>query len=76
MTFSELFKINGHDITKGLIVAVFTSVLVIVNDNINAGSFSFDYMHIGKTALAAAVAYLLKQLFTNSAGQFLSGETK
>ena len=76
MTFSELFKINGVDVTKGLIVAVFTAVLVIVNDTINSGSFSFDWMHIGKTALAAAVAYLLKQLFTNSVGQFLSGETK
>lgn len=76
MNFSDFLKINVLDVTKGLIVAVFTAVLVIVNDTINAGSFSFDWMHIGQTALAAAVAYLLKQLFTNSAGQFLSSETK
>lgn len=71
MKFSDFLKLNVFDLSKGLVLAVLTSVLVIVNDTINAGSFLFDWGHIWKTALAAAVAYLLKQLLTNNQGELL-----
>lgn len=71
MKFSEFLKLNVFDLSKGLIVAVFTSVLVILNDTISAGSFAFDWSHILKTSMAAAVAYLLKQLMTNNQGELL-----
>lgn len=72
MKFSDFLKLNVFDISKGLVVAVLTSALVIINDTISAGSFAFDWGHIWKTSVAAAVAYLLKQLITNNQGELLA----
>lgn len=73
---SSIFTINTNDLVKGLILTVLSSVLTLVYDVVNAGSLVFDWKHIGTIALTSAIAYLLKNLLTNSAGQFLEKEKK
>lgn len=68
---SEIFKLNLADFIKGLALAVLTSVVVIINDTINAGSLNFDWNNILHTAAISSVAYLLKQLLTNANGELL-----
>lgn len=68
---SSFLKLNILDLAKGLVVAVLTSVLVIVRDTVSAGSLNFDWTAILQTGLLSAVAYLLKNLFTNQNGELL-----
>lgn len=71
---SKLFAINAKDLLKGLILVVLTSVITIVTQTLQLGSLTFDWKTIGMTALTAGLAYLLKQLTTNSDGQPLTKE--
>jgi hypothetical protein len=71
---STFFNLNLQDLAKGLIVTVLTSVLTIAYNTVNAGSLTFDWKAIGLTALTSGLAYLMKNLLTNSEGQFLGKE--
>jgi putative exporter of polyketide antibiotics len=74
MNNSTFLNLNLSDFVKGLILAVLTSVLTIVYDVVQTGSLSFDWKHIGTAAITTAIAYLLKNLFTNSTGTLLKKE--
>lgn len=74
---SEFFKLNLSDFTKGLIVAVATAVLTSLYAMIEKGDFVFDKADIKLillSGLGAGIAYLLKNLTTNSDGQYLTTE--
>lgn len=71
---STFLNLNFNDFVKGLAVAVLTSVLTIVYDVVQTGSLTFDWKHIGTAAITTAIAYLLKNLFTNSTGTMLKKE--
>jgi hypothetical protein len=71
---STFLNLNFNDFVKGLAVAVLTSVLTIVYDVVQTGSLTFDWKHIGTAAITTAIAYLLKNLFTNSTGTLLKKE--
>lgn len=66
-TTSKQFTLSLPDIWKGLLVAVITPVITIIMTSLNAGTLTFDWKAIGITALAAAVAYLVKNFLTPSA---------
>ena len=61
---SEKYAINWKDTLKGLLVAVGTSVIVIVQASLDAGSLQFNWKQIVMAALAAGIAYLAKNFFT------------
>jgi hypothetical protein len=71
---SEQFKIDWRDVGKGLILAIGTPVLVIIQQSISAGSFVFDWKVIGMAAVGGGVTYLLKNFFTPA--QTVITETK
>jgi len=71
---SEIYQLNSKDFVKGLITAVFGAVIGIVLPIMQSGEWVFDWSLIGKSALTAAVAYLFKNLLTNSDGEFLKKE--
>jgi hypothetical protein len=71
---STFLNLNIEDLGKGLIITILTSVLSIVYNTISAGSLTFDWNAIGLTALTSGLAYLMKNLLTNSEGQFLGKE--
>jgi hypothetical protein len=71
---STFLTLNSKDFLKGLVVAVLTTVITIVYTSIQAGSLELDWKSIGLTALSSALAYIMKNLFTNSTGEMLKKE--
>lgn len=61
---SDFLKLNLNDILKGLLMAVLTPVIVVVQQSLEAGIFVFDWKSIGVAALSGGVAYLVKNFFT------------
>jgi hypothetical protein len=61
---SKQYSLNTRDLLKGLLVAVITPVITVITSSLNAGSLTFDWKVIGATALAAGLAYLVKNFFT------------
>jgi GTPase Era involved in 16S rRNA processing len=73
---STFLSLNTTDFLKGLVIAVLTSVLTIVYTSLQTGSLVFDWKTIATTALTSAIAYISKNLLTNSKQQFLIKEQK
>jgi hypothetical protein len=71
---STFLTLGSKDFIKGLLVAVLSAVITIVYNTIQNGSLTFDWKTIGMTALTSAVAYIMKNLFSNSNGKFLKKE--
>jgi hypothetical protein len=66
MKTSNQFSLNLQDAAKGLIIAVGSAVITIIENTLSSGSLTFNWKQIGLSALAAAVAYLGKNFFTSS----------
>lgn len=73
---SNLLSLNWRDFVKGLVIAVLTPIIVVIQQSLEAGQLTFNWKAIGVAALAAAAAYLLKNLVTNSDDQLLKKENK
>jgi hypothetical protein len=73
---STLFNLNSSDFIKGLVMAVLSTVITIVYQTVQAGSLVFDWKAIGTMALTSALAYIIKNLFTNSTGKLFASEQK
>ena len=71
---SSIFTLNSSDFLKGLIMAVLSTVITVVYQTVEAGSLVFDWKAIGTMALTTALAYIMKNIFTNSTGGFLKRE--
>jgi len=64
METSKFLRLNWQDLGKGLIMAILTPVVVIVQQSIEAGNFVFDWKSIGFAAIGGGFAYLVKNFFT------------
>jgi hypothetical protein len=71
---SPIFTLNSSDFLKGLIMAVLSTVITVVYQTVEAGSLVFDWKAIGTMALTTALAYIMKNLFTNSTGKLFAKE--
>jgi zinc transporter ZupT len=78
MKKSEFLKLKSQDFWKGLIVAVLTAAVTGLSTAItNAADFaSFNWQSVVLAAAGGFVAYILKNLFTNSEGEILKTEHK
>lgn len=73
---STFLNLNSSDFLKGLIMAVLSTVITVVYQTVEAGSLTFDWKAIGTMALTTALAYIMKNLFTNSTGKLFAKEQK
>jgi hypothetical protein len=73
---STFLTLNNNDFLKGLIMAVLSTVITVVYQTVEAGSLVFDWKAIGTMALTTALAYIMKNLFTNSTGKLFAKEQK
>jgi hypothetical protein len=75
---SEFLAINWRDFFKGLILAVITAVITTVYELLQTGTLfqSESLKQIGLVALGAFLAYIIKNFFDNSKGEFLTPERK
>ena len=64
MKTSNFLSLNWLDLGKGTLMAILTPVIVIIQQSIGAGVFTYDWKSIGLSALAGGVAYLVKNFFT------------
>lgn len=64
MKDSNFFSLNWRDIAKGILMAVLTPAVVIVQQSLEAGVFTTDWKSLGLASLAGGVAYLVKNFFT------------
>lgn len=64
MKTSGLFKLNIQDVLKGLLIAVLTPVIVVIQQSLEAGSLTFDWKSIGMAAIGGFLAYLTKNFLT------------
>jgi hypothetical protein len=71
---STFLNLNSSDFIKGLLMAVLSSVITVVYQTVEAGSLVFDWKAIGTMALTAGLAYIMKNLFTNSTGKLFAKE--
>jgi hypothetical protein len=71
---STFLNLNSSDFIKGLIMAVLSTVITVVYQTVEAGSLVFDWKAIGTMALTSALAYIMKNLFTNSNGKLFATE--
>ena len=65
---SGLFKLDWKDLIKGAVVSVLTAVLAFILDALKK-DISLDWNTIGTLALSAFIAYLIKNLGTDSQGK-------
>jgi hypothetical protein len=68
---SNLFSLNLNDFWKGLIVTVLMAVLTTTYEVIGAGSLAINWQSVLIAGLGAGIAYLIKNLGTDSTGKFL-----
>ena len=61
---SKQFSLNARDLVKGLIMAVILPVLNVIQQSIEAGSFTLDWKRIGLLAAGGFIAYLIKNFLT------------
>lgn len=74
---SKFLNLNFKDFSKGLIVAVLTAVITYLYEAVQTGDFTaIDWKTVGFTALSATIAYLMKNLVTNSDGEVATAERK
>lgn len=67
VTTSKRFTINWNDASRGLLIAVVTAVLTsLYNITVKCGIACIDWKDTAGIAIAAGLAYLLKNLFTPS----------
>ena len=64
MKNSDFLSLNWLDIAKGLLMAILTPVVVVIQQSLESGIFVFDWKSIGIASLAGGVAYLVKNFFT------------
>lgn len=64
ITTSKQFSINFQDIGKGLIVAIGTPILLIIQQSIAANSLTFNWKEIVMAGIGGLTTYLLKNFFT------------
>ncbi len=65
---SKLFDLSWRDLVKGLIMAVGSAVLTALYQAITNGG-QIDWNVIGTVGISAAVAYLIKNVFTDESGK-------
>jgi hypothetical protein len=75
---SEFLKLGKNDFIKGLLVASLGAALGVIEPAVAAGTILSTTVltGAGKAGLVAGLAYLTKNLFTNSQGEIKSEPPK
>jgi hypothetical protein len=63
---SKTGTLDWRDAAKGFLVAIIFAGLTALETSLNAGEIEINWTKIGISSATAAVAYLIKNLFTPS----------
>lgn len=64
MEQSKFLSLGWRDFLRGLLMAVLTPVFVIIQQSLDAGILTFNWTSIAMAAVAGALAYITKNVFT------------
>ena len=64
MKTSKFLALNWADIFKGLLMAILTPAVVIIQQSLEAGILIFDWKSIVTASIGGGLAYLLKNFLT------------
>lgn len=64
MKTSKFLSLNLADILKGLVIAILTPAIVIVQQSLEAGVLTFEWKSILTASIGGGLAYLLKNFLT------------
>lgn len=70
--FSKIFTLDKKDLVNGLVVAVLGATLGTLQQALQTEGFSlwlYDWGSVGRLALNAAVAYLVKSFLSDKEGR-------
>lgn len=73
---SRFFSLDTKDFIKGLVVSTLTAVVTFMYTTLQSGVMTFDWKSIGMAALSAGLAYIMKNLVTNSNDELFKNEPK
>ena len=59
---SSRWKLNTMDFIQGLIMAIVTPVIVVAQQSLDLGVWTFDIKAIGMAAISGAIGYILLKL--------------
>ena len=64
MEQSKFLSLGFRDLLRGFVMAVLTPIFVIVQQSLDAGILTFNWTSIAMAAVAGALAYITKNVFT------------
>ena len=73
MKTSKKWRIDWRDVAQGLLIAILTPVLVIIQSSLDAGVLRIDWKDCAIAAVAGGVSYLIKNLLSDQKA-FVSGK--
>lgn len=64
MKDSNFLSLGAKDILRGLLIAILTPVLVLIQQSIEAGNLVFEWKSLLIAGVGGGLAYLIKNFFT------------
>lgn len=64
MKTSKFLSLNLADVLKGLVVAILTPAIVIIQQSLESGVLTFEWKSIVTASIGGGLAYLLKNFLT------------
>lgn len=64
MKDSNFLSLGVKDILRGLLIAVLTPILVLIQQSIEAGNLVFEWKSLLIAGVGGGLAYLIKNFFT------------
>ena len=71
MKSTNFLSIGTKDIVKAILMAILVPAIVVIQQSINAGSFTIDWKAVAMASIGGLLGYLTKNFFTNSKDEFL-----
>ena len=62
---STAFSLQTRDFLRGLVIAIGTSVALVIQQSISVGELTFNWKLIGMAAVGGGISYLLKNFLTD-----------
>lgn len=76
MKTSKFLALNLADIFKGLLMAILTPAVVIIQQSLESGILIFDWKSIVTASIGGGLAYLLKNFLTPQKEVYNTQSTK
>ena len=71
---SKFLRLDYKDLAKGLLIAVLTPALLVVQQSLSEGHLVFNWSNILAVSLAGGLSYLIKNFFSGAKDNTMARE--